>query len=372
MPLQLDDCNRIKGLHRELQAISTLGNALLLIGFALLGLSHHWYQALLWLLPAGLLWRYVYHCASQQLHSNRTDTHSPLYSSLGWGNRATLVRGGLIALAGGFLLFDPTATSVPWLPAASYSLAALLDRCDGFLARRCRQTTLLGSELDIRFDALGLVVAPLLAIVHGRLHASYLLLSAAFYLYRWGLHRRQRLNLPLHPLPDNPLRRTLAGFQMGFVAVALWPWLSEEMTHPASIAFMLPVLFGFAADWLVVCGTLPTQRYLGLAEFGERRFQPGLRVFAALIGFAIVAGIIEAGVQTAFIALLSAMLLTGFAGRLAALAWLIYLGGTGEASIQPLIKDALIVANSWLLLLGTGHTSLWRCGDAWLQRYDGA
>lgn len=372
MPKQTDDDNHMKSLHRELLRIAFLGNGILLTSFIWQGLANDWHQALLWLLSASLLWLYVYRCTHQNVLLNRSETDSPLYPSLGWGNRVTLARGGLIALTGGFLLHPTTSTSLAWLPASSYTLAAILDRCDGYLARRCRQTTLLGSELDIRFDALGLVVAPLLAILHGRLHASYLLLSAAFYLYRWSLLRRQHLNLPLQPLPENPLRRTLAGFQMGFVAVALWPWLSAELTRTAGIALMLPVLFGFVADWLVVCGTLPTQRYVDLAKFGERRFLPGLRVIAALIGFFSVSGMITTGGQPAFIALLSTLLLLGFAGRWAALAWLLYLGGAGGEFIQPLIKDALIVTNSWLMLLGTGRSSLWRCGEAWLQRYDGA
>ncbi|OAI21926.1 CDP-alcohol phosphatidyltransferase family protein [Methylomonas koyamae] len=359
-------------LRRELKVISAIGAVALLSVAVWLDVAERWYMAVFWLLPAIAIWCWIGWRTWTSLDLNRAALQAPLYPALGWGNRVTLLRGWLIALAGGCLSIDLSAVPVSWLPAAAYSLAALLDRCDGFLARRSRQVSLLGGELDVQLDALGLVVAPILAIAQGRLHLSYLLLSAAFYLYRWAMQRRQALGLPLYLLPDNPLRRTLAGFQMGLVAVALWPWLDAEFTRVAGVAFMLPVLFGFAADWAVVCGQLSAANYQRLAVCSQGLFQPGLRLLTAIVVGLVLPGLAAAGISALSLAVAVVMLSVGFAGRLAALVLLLWLGGFGVAVFQPCAQLTLVFAGSWLLMLGSGRASLWGWGDAWVARYDGA
>jgi len=366
------EADALAQLRRELVILCAIGYSGILIGFVWLGVTQDWRQAGLWLIPAASLWAYADRHAYSLLDSNRMELQAPLYPSLGWGNRITLARGWLIAWTGGFLLTDQHTDFNVFAPAASYSMAAILDRCDSFLARRSRQVSLLGGELDIRFDALGLVVAPFLAILQGRLHVSFLLLSVAFYGYRWGLQRRRQRGLPILPLPDNLLRRTLAGFQMGFVAAALWPWLNADFTRIAGIAFMLPVLFGFITDWLVVCGTLSPQHYQRIAESSHRTLQPGLRLLSGGIGFAAAPSITDGVGIALFAILLPAMVLTGLAARWAALLILFNLGWTNSADIPPLAQNALIFSCSWLLLLGSGRCSLYSCGENWLQRYDGA
>lgn len=357
-------------MKHELRTIAALGCGILLIGFWFSGHAANGIAAWQWLLQAGLLWTYVCLCVARRLALNRASAESPLYEHLGWGNRLTILRGGLIALTGGFLFTDQEADFNVLAPALLYTLAAILDRLDGFVARRSRQVSLLGNELDINFDALGLVVAPLLAVGSGRLHWSYLLLSVAYYVYRWGLQRRVKLGLPVYPLPPNSLRRTLAGFQMGFIAVVLWPLLDPALTTIAGIAFMLPVLFGFAVDWLVVCGVIKPQTYSGLAEWSEQFFQPGLRVLLALL-FLMPPDPADAS----YAALLfgAGLILSGFAGRLGALVvMIVLLGWRYPGDVGPVVNAVLIFAASWILLLGTGRYSLWQWGDEWIQRYDGA
>ena len=356
-------------MTHELRTIAALGCGMLLIGACLLGFAANWAVAWRWLLQAGLLWAYVCLCCARRLALNRASAESPLYEYLGWGNRLTILRGGLIALTGGFLFTDQDTDFNVLAPALLYTLAAILDRLDGFVARRSRQVSLLGNELDISFDALGLVVAPLLAIGSGRLHWSYLLLSVAYYVYRWGLQRRVKLGLPVYALPPNPLRRTLAGFQMGFIAVVLWPLLDPAMTAIAGIAFMLPVLFGFVMDWWVVCGKIKPQTYSGLAEWSVQFFQPGLRVLLALL-FLMPPDPADAS----YAALLfgAGLILSGLAGRLGALSVIVLLGWHYPAGVDPVVNAVRIFAASWILLLGTGRFSLWQWGDEWIQRYDGA
>ena len=359
----------------ELQVIAGLGCGILLIGFSLLGVADGWHVAGQWLLQAGLIWGFVWQYAGRRLALNRAAAGMPLYTNLGWGNRLTLLRGGLIALTGGFLFLNLNEL----LPAILYTLAALLDRLDGYVARRSKQVSLLGNELDITFDALGLLVAPLLAIGWGKIHGSYLVLSMAYTVYQWALQRRRNLGLIVYPLPPNPLRRTLAGFQMGFVAVALWPVLNPQLTIIAGVAFMLPVLFGFAVDWWIVSGRLAPQAISNLDDSSRRFFQPGLRLLLVLLlfpaardfGLFLLADMTD--YLSAFGLLFSAgLIVLGFAGRMGALILMMLLGWRYPIGGVTLWGSMLIFTTSWILLLGTGRFSLWQWDDVWVQRYDGA
>ena len=362
-------------MKHELRVIILLGCGLLLSGFIFSGFAQGWLAAGQWLLQAGLLWGFICRFAWRRLDLNRAAADSSLYNDLGWGNRLTLLRGGFIALTGGFLFRQAETGYAIWLPALGYTLAALLDRLDGYAARRTQHTSLLGNELDIAFDALGLVIAPLLAISLGKIHVSYLVLSMAYYLYQWGLQRRHNQGLPVYPLAENPLRRTLAGFQMGFIAVALWPLLNPELTRIAGVAFMLPVLFGFAVDWLQVCGKLPLQAAMSLEKFSVNLFQPGLRVLlvAVLLTGMLNTEVFRWPVTWLPLALLfcAGLLLLGFAGRFGALLLLVLLGWRWPELIDTFMGSTLIFSAVWLLLLGTGHYSLWQWGDEWVKRYDG-
>jgi len=355
-------------LKREMHSLAAAGAALLLISQLF---TRDWLHSGQWLLQAGLLWLYVCVVVSRRLPLNRADEAAPLYCRLGWGNRLTILRGGLIALTGGFL-FMPLDD--PWLPALFYTLAALLDRVDGFVARRSRQVSLLGNELDITFDALGLLIAPLLAISWDKLHPSYLLLSVAYYFYRWGLQARRNRGLPILPTPQNPLRRTLAGFQMGFFATALWPLLNPALTTTAGVAFMLPVLFGFIVDWLVVCGQVSAQAASQLPLMSSRYLQPGLRVLAlallSLLATQVDGG--QAGWMLLPVVIGAACIALGFAARFASLLLLVCLGWQTAGGVLSIEVAALVFTLSWILLLGSGHFSLWHWGDEWLARYDGA
>jgi len=250
--------------QRELVWIATLGVGLLVAAALLLTAVEGPTMALRWWLVAVLCWKFVLWQCQKRLPLNRSTADGPLFSTLGLGNRITLLRGLLIAATAGFLVLPPNEVR-PWLlyvPAALYSLAAMGDWLDGYLARRQQQTTLLGRELDTVLDAFGLLIAPLLAILLGKLHVSYLLVSVAYYLFQWGIYWRQRRDRPVCPLPPSRLRRHLAGVQMALVAFALWPPLPGETTRLLGLALMIPLLLGFCRDWLHVSGRLGAGRGL--------------------------------------------------------------------------------------------------------------
>ncbi|MCB1671203.1 MAG: CDP-alcohol phosphatidyltransferase family protein [Pseudomonadales bacterium] len=230
----------------------------MLVLAAVLSAATHGPFTLRWLPAALVCWSFVIWQCNRRLHKNRQSVDGGLQPTLGVANLVTLMRGLLIAATAGFLfLSNKLPAWTLFIPAAFYTLAALGDLLDGYLARRRQQTTQLGSELDTALDALGLLIAPLVAVLHERLYASYLLVSVAYYLFQSGLYWRRRQGKPVYPLPPSTLRRQLAGFQMGLVAAALWPPLPGELTRPVGFLFMLPLLFGFWRDWLSVSGRLP-------------------------------------------------------------------------------------------------------------------
>ncbi|MFB6304286.1 MAG: CDP-alcohol phosphatidyltransferase family protein [Haloferacaceae archaeon] len=174
--------------------------------------------------------------------------------SLGVANALTLVRGGLYAAVAGFVTVPPTAAA--WGPAACYGVGVALDALDGWVARNLGRTTRLGERLDLAFDTLGFVVAPVVAVVWGQLPAWYLSLSAARYVFRAGVAWRRRRGRPVHDLPESRVRRPLAAFQMAFVTVALTPAVGLEAVRlPAALA-LAASLSVFGRDYLAVSGRL--------------------------------------------------------------------------------------------------------------------
>ena len=335
-------------------------------------------NALQWLLIADGLWFFVCWQLWQRLDLNRASKDSAPYPTLGWANRLTLLRGGLIALTGGFLLQPQAMGLMAWIPGVLYSIAAILDRLDGFVARLSKQTSLLGSELDTAYDALGLLVAPLLAVGYGKVHWSFLLVSAAYYIFVWGLYWRRTHQLPVYPLLPSALRRTLAGFQMGFVAVILLPCFYAPFTLIVGLAFMLPILLGFLVDWLVVSGRIPstpaiTVFFNRLAHFSHNIFQPLLRLLllVALFLFSTNNNVLSADFLTCCLLIAAAMALIGLAGRIGALLVLAFIGFLQGAAAIDAITATIIFSCAGLVLLGTGRFSLWQGDDRWVNRRDG-
>jgi len=367
-------------LRRELFIVAASGCALSGLFFSSLYLYRDYEPAPQALLQSLLLWTLVWQQGwSLRLH-NRIDATATLLPTLGNANRLTLLRGWLIAACGGFLLLPSESAGVA--PALCYSLAAILDRLDGYVARRSGNVTLLGSELDTRIDAIGLLVAPLLAVGYGKLHASYLVVSVAYYLFVGGLHWRRINGKRVLPLRPSRLRRTLAGMQMGFVAFALWPQLQPALTQLCGTAFMVPLLFGFVVDWLVVSDRLPSQS--AIAERNFRLVETTGEVFAKpLLRFALVAALwFNAGpLQTAPsesiaasfpLLLISVCLLCGIAGRICAVAALLLVNvSSGAAAVNSTTELLAPLLAVWVLLFGTGRFSAWQADSNWVNRQDG-
>jgi CDP-diacylglycerol--glycerol-3-phosphate 3-phosphatidyltransferase len=204
--------------------------------------------AFLWIAFATTLWR------RRALNVPTTGSNLDPGDTLGAATFLTLGRALLLCVLAGLLLAPLSPDQAPWLPGALYTLAAIGDGVDGALARRLGRTTKLGASLDVTTDAVGLFVAPLLAVGQGRLPPWYLLLSAAYPLFQAGVWLRVRLRLPTHPegVRPYPLARLFAGAQMVVVAAALFPWLPRLLLWPLASVVMLPTLVLFTREWRLV------------------------------------------------------------------------------------------------------------------------
>jgi CDP-diacylglycerol--glycerol-3-phosphate 3-phosphatidyltransferase len=176
--------------------------------------------------------------------SDKPGGEEPL-AGLGAPNRVTLFRGFLVALASGF-------HSIPGLAAPAYTAAAILDGVDGRLARLSKRETVLGSKFDMEVDSVGVLVASLVGIHHGKLPLWYAAIGLARYLFVLGVASRKRAGNPVRDLDPSRLRRNLAGFQMGFLATALWPQVPQALSAAAAYPFGAASLAMFLRDWLYV------------------------------------------------------------------------------------------------------------------------
>ena len=85
-------------MKHELQAIAVIGYSILVIGFGYLFFTEDGFDATRWLLQASLFWEFVLWQIKPLLSLNRPHAEAPLYKTLGWGNRLTILRGLLIAM----------------------------------------------------------------------------------------------------------------------------------------------------------------------------------------------------------------------------------------------------------------------------------
>ncbi len=314
-----------------------------------------------------------------RLGLNRPDEKSPTYINLGWGNRATIFRGVLIAALAGFLFKPWPEGLLIWLPGSIYFIASIIDRLDGYLARITHMQSQLGAELDTVYDAIGLLIAPLLAVSYGQLHWSYLLVSMAYYLFIFGIYMRSYRGLKVNKLSANISRRTIAGFQMGFVAVILLPIFRPPITQLAGIAFMLPLLIGFLIDWCIVRGSLVQGTGIALnlehlKTIGKNVLLPGLRLVALiLVIYLINENIIQASFNTLIITSIAIfMMVCGIAGRTGAAILAIQMGLLFQDQAPSLVVTTLLFIYIWIMMLGTGRFNLFKRDEDWINRYDGA
>ena len=342
--------------------------------------------AFVWGGTAGLAALYVLRLLRANLSSNHPPGSDQLFASLGPGTYLTLFRGWLLALLAGFLLVPWPLDWLGWMPAILYMLAGVLDLFDGFIARRTGHTTTLGEFLDIELDGFGVLIAVAVAIHWGQWPIWFAVIGLARPIFNWGLQYRRRRQLSVRPLPDSSFRRVLAGLQMGFIAVALWPIVPAKWASVSGLALALPFTLNFLHDWLVA-GTVidvesdwyrTTHRSIQQFFTGPVALVARLAIVLALVvlvyetamhitqvGQALVSIGFPVGTSAVVLFLILEMLgipmmAFGIAPRLVAIVLYIPAGFTLIAGAGQGTCLVVIFAATAILLLGPGPHALWQ------------
>ncbi|MBD3274538.1 MAG: hypothetical protein GF372_04470 [Candidatus Marinimicrobia bacterium] len=335
---------------------------------------------------------------SRFLHLNRSENNAEIYNELGAGTVLTLFRGFLLSIVGGFVFI---AAELPltliYSIALLYTFAALSDRVDGYLARIKNHTTVFGREIDMRLDALGILLLSVLAWQFGKIGGWYILVGLSYYIFAATTWIRQKKRLKTYPLSESRHRRVLAGMQMGLLAVCIWPIFTPPATSLAAIVFGVPLLVTFFRDFLVMTGKIHLENslYANLYSVGERLFFngiiPGLRVllfiffcyyvfwdtnfyhnFSHFMHKMPLPEFIRHSQFVELSMLFSVGAITaGLLARVAALYILLLTAIFLSAGFtEPLLVIALIISAS-IVIYGAGKHNIWNPEDAILQRKDG-
>ncbi len=348
-------------------------------------------SAFQWMLQSAAINAFMLWLLWTGLGKNRSRQNAVLHHTLGIANWLTIGRGILIAGLGGFLFQPPPgSTAGPnwliWVPGALYITAALMDYLDGYLARATQSETQLGKWLDTQIDALGLLVAPILAIGHDRLPLYYISVGLAYYIFQFVLWHRKKKNLTIIDIKPHPAKRMIAGFQMGLAAVALLPIFPRPVMTVAATIFMIPLLAGFIRDALTIgsykkVNHLQQTRWDRYIDFASTKLLPvflRLIVSAAVIFLICDAAVAVAiGKQSVVVAALNAsmplgipalpilaatslMMALGFMARSMSLLMAIMVSGTLTAWDSPFGLFVLLACALILMLTGSGMYSLWQ------------
>ena len=246
-------------LHRQWWLAVFLGALAVIVGTGFLFYCHPSLSSVTGSIPAALVTTYILYLLRRNLRLNTRGEGQDLMASLGPANWITLARAGLIAILAGFMLQPwPGRSNGPgwtgWIPGAVYMTAVVGDALDGFIARTTATQTRLGELLDTRIDALGILVACLLAINYGQLPDYYISAGLAYYGLRFAIWLRKKTGRPCSEVRPRPGARVMAGIQMVFLGIVLLPLFSPQFTHITAVLILIPFLAGFLIDWHVVSG----------------------------------------------------------------------------------------------------------------------
>ena len=339
-------------------------------GFLLLSVGWHPTAAMEWGMGTSGALLYLLGYTRIHLALNRRHADASVLPQLGAGNVLTLVRGLLYGFLAGFVVLPMPSELWAYVPGALFTAASLTDFVDGWVARRRGETTKLGAKLDVEVDSMGVLVAYILAVQLGQLPTIFVGMGGLFYTYRLALWGRRRCRRPVYPLPDDPLRSVIGGFQAGVLCVILWPVFSPPLTTLATTTIATIVLFSFVRDWLVATGRLDARSdvYRSMIERWHRVFVQHVPVlvrsfvgvvslyyvfatewtaFTSLLSQGLVAGTVAAGVAVA----------AGVGGRAMSLALLTASAFASLRMGDPPALMVLVLGALILMMTGLGTPS---------------
>jgi phosphatidylglycerophosphate synthase len=166
-------------------------------------------------------------------------------AGFGIANQVTLLRAGLVCLAGGALLAGEPTASLGWSLAALVATALSLDAVDGFLARRLDLASHFGARFDLEVDALLLLVLAMLVWQAGKVGPWVLAIGLVRYLFVLAGWLLPRLRCPLPP----SRRRQAVCVQQGItLLLCLLPPVGSLLASLLSGLALAGLLASFAAD----------------------------------------------------------------------------------------------------------------------------
>lgn len=179
-------------------------------------------------------------------------------AGFGIANQVTLLRAGLVCLAGGALLAGGPSSISGWSLAAVVAAALSLDAVDGWLARHLRLASAFGARFDLEIDALLILVLTLLVWQTGRVGPWVLaigLMRYAFMLASWRFPMLRR------PLPPSRRRQAVCVQQGLTLLLCLLPPVGSLLANLSAGLALLALLASFAADiiYLIRVSGTPTE-----------------------------------------------------------------------------------------------------------------
>lgn len=338
--------------------ISTWLLQLIGITWAVSVINQGWNKAILLLWFVQFLALSLFYLQKQisALAYNRHPETSVKYQTLGAGTVVTIFRGYLIVLLSGFILHTvfPITTEpwFAWLPGLFFIIASAADYLDGYLARRTGHTSEMGERLEHLVDTAALVIAPILAVLLNRLPLWYLIILLMQITSKLVVHYWTRTGKKTYPVPARPQARVVAGFQMGFVGVALLPFLPAFALTAASVAVVVVSSWEFILDITYVTGRPPKMAGPYAQIFAA--IKAAVRILAYIsLPAALFLG--EANIP-GWLLIAGLPVLLGFLPRLSAVVVAVLLGIAGPATFSTACSILLF---SLVFMLGPGKPVLW-------------
>ncbi len=355
-------------LQRNALFVLVSHGAIITFVFLILSRLYYYSGALSWFVVTCLLCLFIH----IQLWLNLKFNHSPEdarpNSTLGLANHITLTRGLLLCLIAGMYpsineVTDFTLSIAGYIAGTTYIISSCLDGIDGYVARKKGLVTLLGERLDTRIDALGILIASLLAIRLERIPEIYILTGLVYYFFIAGKWYRKIRGKALVPLQFRPFARVIAGVQMGFLGAALLPILPDYPVQLASVIFMTPLLLGFIWDWMVVSGHSKNKGLIILPHLTQKvitLIQINSRIAVSISGISLLFSDIYSGsLLVVFWIGLVLMICLGLCGRLAALTAAIILSFAFPEHNPSYVLQIMFCSLLLIFLFGSGPYSMY-------------
>lgn len=166
----------------------------------------------------------------------------------------TILRGYISALLLVPIVVESFSKSILSVFSVLYGMSVVLDYIDEELARKYESVTDFGSNLDVRFDSLSILLVSLLLVLSSTVHPVYLIVGVVGYIFNIYLYIRENLGYKIYCYENDKLGRKVAALQMAYATVALSPVLSGSLSIYSSFLATSVTIYVFSRDFLSVSG----------------------------------------------------------------------------------------------------------------------